>query len=74
MSARFTAPELEATSGRRIELSEVRRTFRVSDDVEVRALDGVSATVEAGATAALWGPSGSGKSTLLHVLDRKSVV
>ncbi len=56
------------TGGRRIELSEVRRTFRVSDDVEVRALDGVSATVEAGATAALWGPSGSGKSTLLHVL------
>jgi putative ABC transport system ATP-binding protein len=51
-----------------IRLSEVRRTFRASEGVEVRALDGIDATIDAASTVALWGPSGSGKSTLLHVL------
>ena len=35
---------------------------------EVRALDGVSFSVEKGACVAVIGPSGSGKSTLLHIL------
>src|SRR5690349_11996409 len=39
-----------------------------SGDAAVRALDDVSASLNAAEFTAIMGPSGSGKSTLLHVL------
>ena len=43
------------------------KTYRTSD-VEVRALRGVDATLEAGEMAVMLGPSGSGKSTFLNII------
>lgn len=50
-----------------IQLSELRKTYQVGKQV-VRALDGVSMSVNANEYVALMGPSGSGKSTLMNVL------
>ena len=55
-----------------LEIEQVARTYG-SGHTQVRALDGVSLTVEAGELVAVMGPSGAGKSTLLHLaggLDR----
>jgi putative ABC transport system ATP-binding protein len=50
-----------------IEISELRKTYHMGN-VEVKALDGVSLTIEKGEFLGIMGPSGSGKTTLLHML------
>ena len=51
-------------------LIEARKLTKVYSlgDVEVRALDGISATIEKGEFVAIMGQSGSGKSTFMNVL------
>lgn len=48
--------------------TENLRKIYGAGDTEVRALDGISLSVEKGEFAAIVGTSGSGKSTLLHML------
>lgn len=50
-----------------LEVDGLRRDYRLGTEA-VRALDGISFTVEAGTFVSVMGPSGSGKSTLLHLL------
>jgi putative ABC transport system ATP-binding protein len=56
-----------AASGPLIEAREVTREYRLGNSV-VRAVDGVSLTVEQREFVALLGSSGSGKSTLLNLM------
>jgi ABC-type lipoprotein export system ATPase subunit len=50
-----------------IELRDVTRVYGAGD-AEVRALGGISLSIEAGELVAVMGPSGSGKSTCMNVL------
>ena len=56
-----------ATGGSLIRFDEVTKTFSLGQ-VNVRALNGVSLSVERGELVGVMGPSGSGKTTLLHVI------
>jgi putative ABC transport system ATP-binding protein len=54
-------------SASHISLEDVSRVY-ATGDVEVRALDKVSLSVQEGEFLAVMGPSGSGKSTLMNIL------
>ena len=51
-----------------IELRDVTREYRVTEDIVVHALRGVSVRIERGEYVAVMGSSGSGKSTLMHIV------
>ena len=51
-----------------IELQDVYKIYAEDSEAEVRALDGVSISIDKGEFAAVVGPSGSGKSTLMNLL------
>ena len=50
-----------------VECTDVKKSYR-QGKVEVRAIDGISLAIEAGAFVALAGPSGSGKTTMLNLI------
>jgi len=51
-----------------IDLDQVYKIYNADTESEVRALAGVSLSIEPGEFVAVMGPSGSGKSTLMNVL------
>src|SRR3990172_6273954 len=50
-----------------IEARKISKVYKLGD-IDLRALDGISATIEKGEFVAIMGQSGSGKSTFMNIL------
>lgn len=51
-----------------MEMHNIRKTYRMGDDIEVHALGGINVEIAEGEMVAIMGPSGSGKSTLMNII------
>ena len=51
-----------------INVKNLYKIYNEGKESEVRALDGVSLTIDRGEFVSIWGSSGSGKSTLMNIL------
>ncbi len=51
-----------------IKLSNVRKEYKLADDVISTVLQDIDLTIKSGEFSAIIGPSGSGKSTLMHMI------
>jgi putative ABC transport system ATP-binding protein len=51
-----------------IELTNITKTYDMGEAQQVRALNGVSITIQKNEYVAIMGPSGSGKSTLMNII------
>lgn len=51
-----------------ISLTNVTKSYKLGEDVEIQALRGINIQIKDGEFVAIIGPSGSGKSTLMHII------